>query len=158
MPCYIVVHAYYDAVVHSCRLVVLQLYAMVDRDSFQTAKTHFTELWRSKKFASLFSCNISETICSAPLNFICFHLFWNGKPRQFRFCLKKLGCSSCVVVMDLWQDRSVDILTERVRRINVTETQDWRFGLVGVGCLITVEEVLLSVIIMGTWTQSPDEY
>lgn len=42
MPCYIVVHAYYDAVLHSCRLVVLQLYAMVDRDSFQTAKTHFT--------------------------------------------------------------------------------------------------------------------
>ncbi|KAK9224210.1 hypothetical protein WN944_012660 [Citrus x changshan-huyou] len=81
MPCYIVVHAYYDAVLHSCRLVGLRLYAMVDRDSFQTAKTHFT--------------------------------------------------------------RSVDILTKRVRRINVTETQDWRFGLVGVGCLITVGEPVL---------------
>ncbi|KAH9749870.1 NADH-u ox-rdase domain-containing protein [Citrus sinensis] len=75
------VHAYYDAVLHSCRLVVLRLYAMVDRDSFQTAKTHFT--------------------------------------------------------------RSVDILTKCVRRINVTETQDWRFGLVGVGCLITVGEPVL---------------
>lgn len=48
-------------------------------------------------------------------------------------------------------------MTKRVRRINVTETQDWRFGLVGVGCLITVGEVLLSVINMVTWTQSPDE-